>query len=65
MPEMSLLTGNVYPLALANAERELGPAFCDRCAARGVDWLGVYWLCANCRKAALSNLLQELHPYGD
>ena len=62
MPEVSLSMENVYPLDLADAERELGPAFCDGCGARGVDWLGVYWLCANCREAALRNLLQELDP---
>jgi hypothetical protein len=56
---------NVYPLDLADAERELGPAFCDRCRARGVDWLGGYWLCAKCRRAALWNLSQELRSYGD
>ena len=42
---------------------EYWPKTCDLCHARGVDFLGVWWLCARCRARELQALEREIDPH--
>lgn len=36
---------------------------CDLCPAAGEDFLGVLWLCEDCRWRRIAELEWEIHPY--